>query len=497
MKSRYMLAASIVAMLSFVGGCVQRPVAHSEVPRADDARSYIPQAQQKPLPAEATGQQPVVTAQAGPYGAQAQAPGAAAQAGPYGAQAQAGQVPQAPAAPQLQLGDTELAYVNAYTQRRMPRMMVFVNRTFDGTVLPKDQLEERIRIEQKQSSTGAVKVANDNSVSGTENKAVAGAGYSGSISGASNTVVQKNDKSSFESTGPAEYTKTSSIKVAPSKLDELGATRDDYEMIELSMVDYMDANGKVYVKDSEAARAKLDREKILRIENSDPAAIRLLNTELQTDILIQIKATPTKQSQWGDKAVRLNAKATSVTDGRYLGAAFVDMPVPMTKTNINVFTRYLAGKMMEQLTTKWTSGALFDMVEVRVYKAATVDDSLKIRKFIQGIPGVQSVVSRGATGSSATSYSTFQVAYGYAPEDLYAALKDAIGQSQGLKAVDLQSNTITLEVTGPMNLVTTSTKTETKTTVETKTTETKTVDPIQPAQQPQVPETPKSSAAPQ
>lgn len=493
MKRYYSVAAGVVAMLTILSGCVQRPVAHAEVPRADDARSYIPQAQPKPLPAEATGQQPMAVAQAGGASAQAGPYGASAQAGPVSAQA--GAMPQAPQAPQLQLGDLEIAYVNAYTQRRMPRMMVFVNRTIDGNILPKDGLEELIRIEERQSATGGVKVASDKSETGTANSAAANAGYGGAGSSASSTVTQKNDKSSFESGGPAEYTKTSSIKVAPNKLDEIGATRDDYDMIELSMVDYMDANGKVYVKDSEAARAKLDREKILRIENSDPAAIRLLNTELQTDILIQIKATPTKQSQWGDKAVRLNAKATSVTDGRYLGAAFVDMPLPMTKTNINVFTRYLAGKMMEQMTTKWASGALFDMIEVRVYKAATVDDSLKIRKFLQGIPGVQTVVSRGATGSTATSYSVFQVAYGYAPEDLYAALKDAIGASQGLKAMDLQSNTISLEVTGPMNLVTTTTKTETKTTVETKTIEEKKVDPISPA--PQVPAAPNSSVAPQ
>ena len=60
-------------------------------------------------------------------------------------------------------------------------------------------------------------------------------------------------------------------------------------------------------------------------------------------------------------------------------------------------------------------------------------------------------------------------------------LQDAIGQSTGLKAVDLQNNTITLEVTGPMNLVTTTKKTETKVTTETTTTEVKTVDPIRPA----------------
>ncbi len=486
MRSYYALAAGIVAAMTLMTGCVQRPVARAEVPRADDARAYQPTMQAKPLPGEATGQ--VVTAQAGVGGASAQAGGAVAQAGPDGASAQAGgAVAQAGQQQQVvydpQLGDTEIKYVNAYLQRRMPRMMVFVNRTITGEILPKEGLEELIRVEEKQSATGAVKVASDKSQSTNSNSASAAAGWPGSAASASNTVTQKNDKNSFESSGPAEYSRTTSVKVAPDKLDENGARREDYDMIELSLVDYMDAGGKVNVLDSEAARAKLDREKILRIENSDPAAIRLLNTELQTDILIQVKASPTKQSQWGDKAVRLNAKAVSVTDGRYMGAVFVDMPLPMTKTNINVFTRYLAGKMMDQLTKKWASGAYFDQLEVRVYKIASVDDSLKIRKYLLTIPGVQTVITRGATGSSATSYSTFSVAYGGAPEDLYAMLKDALGTAQGIKAVDLQNNTINLEVTGEVNLVTTTMKTETKTTVETKTTETKTVDPIKPAGQ--------------
>jgi len=53
--------------------------------------------------------------------------------------------------------------------------------------------------------------------------------------------------------------------------------------------------------------------------------------------------------------------------------------------------------------------------------------------------------------------------------------------STGLKAIDLTGNTISLEVTGPMNLVTTTRHVDTTTTVETHTTEERRVEPVNPA----------------
>src|SRR5581483_11370628 len=97
------------------------------------------------------------------------------------------------------------------------------------------------------------------------------------------------------------------------KYDIFGATADDYEMIEASITQYFQNSGKVQVKDSEQARAKLDREQVLRIENGDPAANRLLATERQADVLIRVTAKPTNQSS-GGPAIRLIAKAVSTTD---------------------------------------------------------------------------------------------------------------------------------------------------------------------------------------
>jgi hypothetical protein len=307
----------------------------------------------------------------------------------------------------------EDAFVQAYVARRSPKIMVFVNRTIQGDPLPKDGLEEILRVTDRQ--------------------------------------------------------------MAPD------ANINDYAMIEASLIRYLDNSGKIQISDSDAARARLNREQILRIENGDPAAARLLATELQQDVLIRVTAVPTRQSSSGQPAVRLVAKAVSTTDARVLGNAFVDMPLPMGKTNINVFTGYLASELMGSMSQKWMQPPQFDPITVRVYKTAGVDDALALRKWMQNTPGVAEVRANGATAGGGTSISSFAVAFQGAPEDLYAMLRDAIGRSQGIKAVDLQNNTINLEVTGVMNLATTR-RSETTTVTETRTVEERRIEPITPAQ---------------
>jgi hypothetical protein len=453
----------VLAAMALTGatliGCAETPVQRVDVPLANDPTAYRPQVQPKELPPEGYT-----------YGLPPQLPSGQPMAG--GVMPTAG-VAQPTGNPQI---ENEAAFVAAY-QKRSPRIMVFVNRTIQGDPLPKDGLDEVLRVETRQTATGAVAVTNTdtNSTNGQSTSA----GVYGSS--ASNNNSNRNNSSSFTSGGPAEYSKTTSVKKAADPVDWVGATPTDYQMIEAAMVQYFDNSGKVRVQDSDAARAKLTREQVLRIENSDPAANRLLAVELQQDVLVRVTAVPTRQASSGQPAIRLIAKAVSTTDARNLGTAFVDMPMPMGKTNINVATRYLSGQLMGQMAQKWAQPPEFDPIEVRIYKAATVDDSLKLRNWMVKAPGVSKVQTQNATGGSTTSYSTFLVGFGGPPEDFYAELKDGIGQSTGLKAVDLTGNTITLEVTGAMNLVTTTRHVDTTTTIETRSTEERRVEPITPA----------------
>ena len=234
--------------------------------------------------------------------------------------------------------------------------------------------------------------------------------------------------------------------------DTFGLTGADYQAVEMSITQYFNNSGKVDVRDSEAARAKLDREQVLRIENGDSAANRLLATEHLADVIVHITASPTTQSAYG-RAVRLNAKAVGTTDGRLLGVCSLDLPLPLTRPIINDFTRHMTEELMKQMAIKWAVGPEYDPIEVRIYKAASIDDSSKIATWIKKAPGVTKVDLAQATGGSATSYAVVKVAFNGSPWALYEEIKDSVGQSQGLKAVDLQNNTINLEISGPMNLV--------------------------------------------
>ena len=259
---------------------------------------------------------------------------------------------------------------------------------------------------------------------------------------------------------------------------------EDFDAIQISMIEYLNANGQVDIQDPSMAQKVLARESFLRLQNGDPKVLPLLKHQLKTDVLIEIQAAPTQQASYGN-AVRLLAQAVSTTDARVLAATYVDMPLPASKTNINMYTGYLADKIMQKLAGIWGGGAAaYNPLIIRIYNAASIDDVLAIKHFVQKVPGVRLVIDRGMTGSTSTAYGRLAIEYNGAPDDFYSALKQEIGVSTGLKAVDLQNNTVDLQITGPMILRTTSIKTTTRVQTQTTQTQVKTVNetPIEPAQ---------------
>jgi hypothetical protein len=474
MKVFALAAAATVTAMS-VMACAQQPVQRVYVPGPQEQNAYQPVPQPKPLPPD--GYIPGLTP---PPGYSQGQPGAPMPPGyPQGQPTPPPGYPQ-PGMPQAAAPGirNEDVFVQAYVNHRSPKIMVFVNRTIQGDPLPKDGLDEVLRVEERQSATGAVSVNSNRTNTGNSQSTSSGY-YGGSASNSNTNSINSN---SFSSQGPAEYQRTTSVRSAADKVDWVGATSDDYAMIEGSLVRYLDNSGKIQISDSDAARARLNREQILRIENGDPAAARLLATELQQDVLIRVTAVPTRQASSGQPSVRLMAKAVSTTDARILGNVAVDMPLPMGKTNINVYTGYLASELMGQMAQKWMQPPQFDPITVRVYKTAGLDDALALRKWMQNTPGVAEVRTNSGTAGGGTSISSFAVAFQGAPEDLYGMLREAIGRSQGIKAVDLQNNTINLEVTGVMNLATTTRRSDTTTITETRTVEERRIEPINPAQ---------------
>jgi len=70
------------------------------------------------------------------------------------------------------------------------------------------------------------------------------------------------------------------------------------------------------------------------------------------DVLVKIQSHPTQQYEDGTR-VRLLAEAFNTKDHVSIGRAFVDVPPPLEKTQINRYTRWLARKLMDDMTASW------------------------------------------------------------------------------------------------------------------------------------------------
>jgi hypothetical protein len=83
-----------------------------------------------------------------------------------------------------------------------------------------------------------------------------------------------------------------------------------------------------------------------------PAANDQSHAAPDTDVIIHVQAHPTQQYPDGMR-IRLLAEASNTKDGVSIGRAFVDIPPPLDKSQINRYTRWLARKLMDDMTASW------------------------------------------------------------------------------------------------------------------------------------------------
>src|SRR6185312_3128920 len=79
-----------------------------------------------------------------------------------------------------------------------------------------------------------------------------------------------------------------------------------------------------------------------------------INDRIHADILVMVRAQPTRQSG-GGPAVRLVADVSNVLGGESIARAVVDVPPPLDKPQLNTYTRFLARKLMKDMTSSWTA----------------------------------------------------------------------------------------------------------------------------------------------
>jgi len=235
----------------------------------------------------------------------------------------------------------QAAFVQAYRRVGQPRVLIFVNRTLEGDIVPVNKTEPIGSIDYRRTtSTG---VTHEQTSTGT---------YDDYWRRASGNVNEK-----FSTTGPGEYRETLDVYLKPGQYDEVQAKSLDYEAVENILTDWIAANGQTNVVSPLMARERLTDEQVKELQSGRPRVVGELVQQLQADVLIQVQARPTRQTRAGLE-VRLIAEALNTRGGQSIGRAVVDIPAPLEKTTINKYTRFVARKLMDDMTGTWNNAPL-------------------------------------------------------------------------------------------------------------------------------------------
>jgi len=186
------------------------------------------------------------------------------------------------------------AFVDVYRQVGKPRIVVFVNRSLDGQILP---------------------------------------------------VVN-----------PGRYQTAREIYLQPGQYDEARAKQIDYEMLELLLSDWMSADNQVTIISPQTVHRQLSEQEQRDLQAGKPAALGELGRRLDADVLIQVQAKPTRQTFEGLE-VRVIAEAINIKGGESLARGAVDVQPPLDKIQTNRATRFLARKLMDGMTSTWAAPA--------------------------------------------------------------------------------------------------------------------------------------------
>ena len=215
-------------------------------------------------------------------------------------------------------------YLEAYARVGKPRLAVFVNRTIEGQIIPVDEQKTVVGATRTRESNGTVDI---------------GSG-----------------RNHFKSDGPARVSEKEEVYLSPGQYDDAQAKAIDYEAIELALADALAANGRVSLESPTMARQRLTDAEVKDLQSGRPQVLREVAEKLDTDILIQVQARPTKQTADG-LGVRVLVEAIDTHNGESIARSFVDVPPPLEKTTINKYTRFLARKTMYELTGTWDAMA--------------------------------------------------------------------------------------------------------------------------------------------
>jgi hypothetical protein len=200
------------------------------------------------------------------------------------------------------------AFVEAYNAVGRPRIVVFVNRTLEGELIPVNADDE-----------------------------AGGRRYERTVE----TRDRYNDR------------ELSNAYLRPGEYDETATRQIDYEAIETILTDWLAVGGRTEIVSPITARQRLTDEQVRDLQSGRPRVMGEIARELDADVLVHVAARPTRQTRQGLE-IRLVAEAINVgRGGQSIGRGVVDVPPPLDKPKINKFTRFLARSLMDRMIGTW------------------------------------------------------------------------------------------------------------------------------------------------
>jgi hypothetical protein len=237
------------------------------------------------------------------------------------------------------------AFVDAYDSVGRPRILVFVNRTLEGEIVPVNPQEPLVSVERSRTSRGDVRIESRDTVRRDD------------------YYRRRDDRDTdarYEARGPAEVRDRVDVYLRPGEYDEADARALDYEAMENILTDWLAADGRVEVVSPVMARQRLTDEQVKDLTSGRPRVMGEIARQLDADVLVQVQAHPTRQTLRGLE-VRVIAEAINVgRGGQSVARAVVEVPPPLDKPQLNKYTRFLARKLMDGMTGSWRAMAESD-----------------------------------------------------------------------------------------------------------------------------------------
>ncbi|QOV90664.1 hypothetical protein [Humisphaera borealis] len=135
--------------------------------------------------------------------------------------------------------------------------------------------------------------------------------------------------------------------------DEASAKQIDYATIENVMTQWLACEGQTTIASPAVVRERLNADEIGKLQQGRTRQLGELAKELNADILIYAQARPTRQTERGLE-IRLNVEAINISHGEQIARATVLIPPPLDTERINMYTRFIARKLMADMAMTWS-----------------------------------------------------------------------------------------------------------------------------------------------